>query len=272
MSDRDEQFKKGVREFFESLALRVADIPRADEKTPDLLIEEGTGDATLIELKQKSHDQKELDTYLQQTDSAGIASRSRSTGHRNRLDGIVASGVQQLTAKDPSRSYFHILWFHCEGYDADLHELQLRATVYGTQKLISTAHSNVITCYYFWNSSFFRHRLQLDAIMLSRGDEAQMLLNDHSPRFDAIKQSKLFLALGSAVFFPQQYQLSDNTMVCTHTNPRDSESFTLDYLRTKYGLPHLQTINMRRHDGRFCCANQDLTMRYSQPLAAMDQG
>jgi hypothetical protein len=248
MSDRDEQFKKVVKEFLEALALRVVEIPRARGKTPDLLVEDGTTDATLIELKQKTHDPKELDAYLQQTDSAGIASRSRSTRHRNRLDAIVASGIQQLTAKDPSRSYFHILWFHCEGYDANLHELQLWATVYGTQKLISTAHSNVITCYYFWNSSFFRHRLQLDAVILSRGDEAQMLLNDHSPRFDAIKQSKLALALGSAVFFPQQYQLSDNTMVCTHTNPRDSEPFSLDYLRTKYGLPHLQTINMRRHE------------------------
>jgi hypothetical protein len=248
MSDRDEQFKKTVRGFLESLALLVANIPRADEKTPDMLIEDGTADATLIELKQKTHDQNALGTYLQQTDSAGIASRSRSTGHRNRLDGIVASGVQQLTAKDPGRSYFHILWFHCEGYDAGLHELQLRATVYGTQKLISMAHSNVITCYYFWNSSFFRHRFQLDAVILSRGEHAQMLLNDHSPRFDAIKQSKLATVLGAAVFYPQQYQLSDDVMVCEHTGLRDSEDFTLDHLRTHYGISHLQTIHMQRHE------------------------
>lgn len=156
--------------------------------------------------------------------------------------------MQQLTSKDPNRSYFHILWFHCEGYDADLHELQLRATVYGTQKLFSTAHSNVITCYYFWNSSFFRHRFQLEAVIVSRGDQAQMMLNDHSPRFDAIKQSKLASALGSAVFFPQQYKLSDDVMRCEHSNRRDSEAFTLDHLRAKYGLPHLQTINMQRHE------------------------
>jgi hypothetical protein len=248
MSDRDENFKRVVTGFLESLALRVVDIPRATVKTPDLLIEDGTPDATLIELKQKTHDQSELDAYLDRTYSSGIASRSRSTGHRNRLDGIVASGVQQLVAKDPSCSYFHALWFHCEGYDAGLHELQLRATAYGIQTLISTEHANMINCYYFWNSSFFRHRTQLDAVILSRGEHAQMLLNEHSPRFEAIKQSKLAAALGAAVFYPQQYGLSDDVMICDHTGLRDSEDASLEYLRAKYGLFHLQAIYMQQHE------------------------
>lgn len=66
MSDPDGQFKKTVTRFLESLALRVDEIPRARGKTPDLLVEDGTTDATLIELKQKTHDQKELHAYFQQ--------------------------------------------------------------------------------------------------------------------------------------------------------------------------------------------------------------
>jgi hypothetical protein len=248
MPGPDEQFKKALAEFLESRNLRVSDIPRAATKTPDLLVEDGGPNGALIEIKQKTQNQKELDAYFLEMDSAGLASRSRPTGPRNRLDGIIGSGVRQLTTKDPTRLLFHVLWMHCEGYDALLHELQLRATIYGTQKLISTAHPNVITCFYFWNSSFYRHRLDLDAIIVSRGDQAQMALNDHSPRFGAIKQSKLASAFGTGVFFPQQYQLTDDIMLCDHANARDAESLTLEYLRGKYGIPHLQTINMGMHE------------------------
>src|SRR5690348_10219580 len=101
MSDSDDRLKMAVKVFLESIGLCVVDIPRENRKTPDLLVEEGTADATLIELKQKTHDPVELETYLKTTDSVGIASRSRPTGRRNRLDGVLASGVEQLVAKDP---------------------------------------------------------------------------------------------------------------------------------------------------------------------------
>ncbi len=248
MAERDTIFKRALQEFLESRKLRVTDIPRAATKTPDLLVEDGAPDATLIEIKQKTHDQTELDAYFRQMDDGGLASRSRPTGHRNRLDGIVGDGVRQLIAKDPSRSLLHVLWIHCEGYDAHLHETQLRATIYGTQKLFSTNHPNIITCYYFWNSSFYRSARDLDAVIVSRADQAQMALNDHSPFFETIKQSRLASEFGSAVFFPQQYQLADDLMICDHAQDRDSEDPTLAYLRQKYGFEHLQTINMGMYE------------------------
>jgi hypothetical protein len=249
MPQRDTPLKNALRDFLQSRDLRVSEIPRAATKTPDLFVEEGAPDAVLIEIKQKTHDPKELDSYFQQMDQGGLATRSRATGYRNRLDGIVGEGVRQFTAKDPSRSHLHVMWIHCEGYDSYLHELQLRATIYGTQKLVSTNHPNVITCYYFWNSSFYRHAPDLDGVILSRGDQAQLLLNDHSPRFKAIQQSKFATTFGTAEFSPQQYLLADDVMVCDHVQSRESEVPTLAYLRAKYGLSHLQTIDMGLYEG-----------------------
>jgi len=244
MPQRDTSLKSALRAFLESRDLRVSEIPRAATKTPDLLVEEGAPDAALIEIKQKTHDPKQLDSYFQQMDKGGLASRTRATGYRNRLDGIVGEGVRQLTAKDPSRSHLHVVWIHCEGYDSNLHEMQLRATIYGTQKLVSTNHPNVITCYYFWNSSFYRHAQDLDGVILSKGDQGQVLLNDHSPWFKVIRQSKLAKTFGTAVFSPQPYGLTDDVMICDHLQSRGSEAPTLGYLRAKYSLSHLQTIDM----------------------------
>jgi hypothetical protein len=248
MAHRDDSFKQVVAEFLTSMNLRVSDIPRSAEKTPDLVVGDGEPDASLIEIKQKTHDQSEIDGYIEKMEAAGFAVRTKPTGYRNRIDAIVGAGVEQLITKDPTHSYFHVLWFHNEGFDAYLNEVQLRATIYGTQKLISTSHPNVLTCYYFWNSSFFRYRSDLDAVITSRSEEAQMMLNDHSPRFNVVQRSKLASAFGDGVFFPQQFQIGDDTLICDHAESRDSEQFTLDYLCGKHGLEHLQTINMQMHE------------------------
>ena len=64
LAERDTAFKKEVKGILESEGLRVSEIPPAVSQTPDLLVEEGSPDATLIEIKQKTHDQDELDAYF----------------------------------------------------------------------------------------------------------------------------------------------------------------------------------------------------------------
>ena len=246
MAKSDTLLKKAVKDFLESQDLRVSEIPRAVSQTPDLLVDEGSPDAVLIEIKQKTHDQGELDAYFQQMDESGLALRKKLTGYWNVLDGIVKDAVGQLTEHDPSRTLLHALWFHCEGYDADLHEQQIHATIYGTQQLISPGERpSDITCYYFRDSSFYRYASSLDAVIVSKSGEIpiHIALNNHSPHFHAIRQSKLAQAFGAAVFFPQQYEDGQKVMVCDHAHDRRSEAPTLDYLRAKYGITRLDTIN-----------------------------
>ena len=168
--------------------------------------------------------------------------------HRTENSRSIEDAVDQLTKYDPSRALLHAIWFHCEGYDADLHEDQLHATIYGTQCLYSRERRKPITCYYFRNSSFYRHASNLDAVIVSKRAEIpiHMALNNYSPRFHAIQQSKLAQAFGPAAIYPQQYEKDQDIMVCDHEYDRRSETQTLDYLRAKYGLAHLETITGRK--------------------------
>jgi hypothetical protein len=244
MSEPDSKIKDGVVAFLREQGLAVTEIPRRGDKTPDLHVERGTPEATLIEIKEKTDDPVEMDNYFGQIEDGRIASRSRPTGKRNRIDGLVTAAVSQFQSEDPQRKTFRVIWFHCEGHDAHLNELQIPATLYGTQKLVSTERSNILTAYYFWNSAFFRHAAAVHGAVLSKGGQACLMLNDHSPRFEAFRMSKLVLAFQAAVFWPQKHEGGADVLICNHGERRDTEEISLNHLRNKYMLKHLQTMNM----------------------------
>jgi hypothetical protein len=249
MSEPDAVLKRTVRDFLESRGCHVQDIPRDEDKTPDLCITGGSEAACLLELKTKTHNDEEMRSLNDQLGRGGIVTRSKSTNHWNTLDGVITSGVKQLSEKDPSREILHFVWVHCSGFDADLYELRLRATIYGTQKLISMQLENVITCYYFWDSSFFRHREALDGVVISHRDQAQLNINDHSLHFSAATTSVLARALEPRVFYPKKYVSDPDVMIYDAPAKRDDEATALKYLRTKYSVKHLQTVNMGMHSG-----------------------
>ena len=152
-----------------------------------------------------------------------------------------------MNEADPQRLLLRMVWVHCSGFDADLGEMRLKATLYGTQKLFVTGRPNIVTCHYFWDSTFFRHRASLDEVIISHKDEAQLNLNDHSCRFGDAILCPMAVAFGSAVYHPQQYVQDDDFMLNDSKRPRICERDTLNYLRQKYGLPEMQTINMGMH-------------------------
>jgi hypothetical protein len=248
MSNLDEQLKKEIAAFLRSKGLSLVEVPRGPTKTADFKVEPESSDATLIEVKQKSHDQKELEEFLEAAERNGYAKRRKPTGYRNTLAAVITSGVFQLIESDVTKSHFRVLWIDCGGHDGHHDRIQFRATLYGTQTLFSRDHSGMITCYYFHESSFYTHRNDLDGAIISHKDEAEFLLNNHSPRFERIKASKLTAVLGGA-FFPQQHQLNDGGMLCDHLEPRNANEQTLKYLRSKYQLSHLDTLDLEMHEG-----------------------
>ena len=249
MAEKDAVIKYAIRKFLESHNLVVVELPTAPTKTPDLLVNECGQAVALIEIKQKSHDPVELESFLKQTAGGNIASRSRAMGYRNLLDGIIGAGVKQLKTKDATRSLLRVLWIHCEGRDADLHDTRFRATLLGTQKLFSLNHAGLINCYYFWNNSFFKYGRDLDAVVMHQDTgAAQMLLNEFSFQFDRMKNSGVTQAFGSAVWYPAQYGIDNDTMICGFEESRDTADKMLAFLREKYGFEHLQTMDMGLHE------------------------
>ena len=248
MADPDSTIKSQIAGFLISRGLTVKEIPRSQHKTPDLLVEEGATDAVLLEIKVKTDNPDEMDALAEKLAKGGIVGRSKPTDAWNRLDALVSYAVKQFEEDDPGHQLHRIVWFCCIGLDSHLYEERLKATIYGSQKLISMEISGVVTAYYFGNSAFFRNRGELDGIVILRGDEAQLHLNEHSSRFAALAQSSFAGAFGPGVFYPKKYAADPEVMICDFAGLRDASGEPmLDFLRAKYGVEHLQTIDMGMH-------------------------
>lgn len=244
MSDADAELKNQISTFLRSQGRTVREIPRAASKTPDLIVDENTPDAVALELKSKLDDPTEMNDLAAKLALGGIVGRSKPTNAWNRLDALFSAAIKQLKTLDPTHQLHRVVWFHCVGLDSQLNDLRLRATLYGSQKLISTEIENVITAYYFWNSVFFRQRNDLDGVVISCGESAQLQLNEHSPRFSALAGSPFTQAFGQGVFFPGKYVTEPDVMISDFAGERSDAKPTLEYLRTKYRLDHLQTIDL----------------------------
>ena len=249
MAEPDALIKQSIKALLEGMQLRVDEIPEASTKTPDFLIDQRKPNGSLLEVKTKQDDPNELAAISAELDLGGVVARSKPTDQWNRLDNIISSGVKQLQEYDPKHSAPHFIWFHCDGRDADLYSLRLKATLYGSRKLISTQIKDMVTCYYFWNSSFFRHRTALDGVVISQEGEAQLNLNEFSLKFAVAQNSSLARAFGEAVFYPKKYQADADVMINDSDGERKDENKILAYLQTKYRIDHLQTIDMAQHTG-----------------------
>ena len=246
MTKPDAQIKESIRNLLKKKGLQVEDIPETRVKTPDFYIDQGKPDGSLLEVKTKQDDPVELASISAELDSMGLASRTKPIEYWNRLDGIISSSIKQLQEKDPTHKIPHFVWIHCEGLEAELYSMQLKATLYGSQKLFTENDGvGMITCYYFGNSSFFKHRNYLDGVVISREGEAQLNLNELSPHFALARNSSLAKALEPAVFYPTKDK-ADGDLINDFTGKRNDKQKNLIYLQTKYAINHLQTIPMNQ--------------------------
>ena len=237
----DAQLKQAIMAFLRSHGLAVEEIPTSDQETPDLLVERGHADCLLVEVKTKDDDQAEIRDLHSRLKSGRVVERTKPTDAWNVLSGIIKKAVGQMTTHDPARASHHLLWFHSTGIDAPVTEVRLKATLYGTQKLVSLEVRTVITAYYYWNSAFHRFRESLDGVVISRENEAGLFLNPLSARLDALRSSK-FVSIFGDPFLPDPTQT--DIMVCGPDAPRGDESAMLAYLRQARALTHLQTMDM----------------------------
>ena len=157
---------------------------------------------------------------------------------------MITGGIEQLKHIDPNRERLRALWIDCSGPHSDLLETRLHATLYGTRTLFCKGRPHIVTCFYFGNSSFFKHRLELDGVVISRQGDAQLNLNDHSPHFTRIKDSGFCKACQPGIYYPQQFSESDDYMFNDSLEPRVDDDKALSYLRKKYGISDIQAFDM----------------------------
>ena len=231
--------------FLNSAHLCLEEIPRSDAKTPDLRINGGLPDETLLEIKSKEDDPEFMAWLDSELESDKPVTYSKPANYWNTLAGVIMAGIEQLKQRDPSRTRLRALWIDCSGSHSDLLQTRLHATLYGTRTLSCKGRPHVVTYFYFENSSFFRHRFELDGVVISCNGDAGLNLNDYSPHFARIKASGFCKACQDAIYYPQQFSQNDDYMFNDSTEPRGDDERTLNYLRKKYRISDIQTFDMK---------------------------
>lgn len=166
---------------------------------------------------------------------------------------FINTGVGQLEEHDPEHNTFHVIWIHSAGQDPGLLNMRFHATLFGTQDLFSLNKDNLITCYYFTESSFFTHRNSLDGAILTYNDKAQLCVNTLSPNIENFRNSDLYISLRNGLCDPDKYHDSEDVMIADCDIDRKKSDEVIKYLCKKYGVEHLQTIDMKKYSGKILC-------------------
>lgn len=255
---KETQFKSVIKNIFSTFGLICTDLPEVQGiLTPDFEVT-GNRDKYTVELKIKSNDPLEQARETELLSKGELVSKSISIGPRNTLDGIVKSGVKQMAEYDSRGETYRIIWLHSTGNDHELLSIRFKSTLLGEEKLISMDLPNVITCYFFNESSFFSCRDNLDGAIVSSGTELQLWINPFSPRVDKFKNSELITKMTSGVCDPQKMaDHSEDIMIADCDIDRKNVEGLLQYLQKKYTVRHLQVVKMEQHTGAIALSRND---------------
>ncbi len=252
----EDTLKRIIADILDSVGFRVSTLPPDQiNKTPDFNVL-GKEDAYTIELKIKGDDPEEELGYESLHSGGEVAVKTTPLSYRNRLGGVIGSGVRQLQQHDPEGQTFHLLWLHCEGSDPELHSERYLATLYGSETLFCDGAENLVTCYYFHESSFFTWRDSLDGAFITYQTGSQQMkmilcVNTLSPRVQAFRKSELPISLPGTVFDPEgRYGLENNTMNADCDIPRSQTDGVIAYLIEKYSVERIMPIPMKKLEAR----------------------
>lgn len=245
MCTNDDQLKTKVKVRLESWGFQVKKLKsRPNSRTADLLV---TKDQRyLIELKERRDDPIRVADARKRLLRGELVETSDTAGYKNRVSGIIRSGVEQLRLHRDVDHDFGLLWLHSAGDYPDAKMRQFLATLYGITNITDLyGDSYHRPCYYFYNSDFFRYHGDLDGAILSAGAQEQLCINNLSPRAAALRGSNLSRAFAGRVLDPEAKEARGEAYVAdTDADRRDPEG-VLRYLRQKYGRTKLLHIDMR---------------------------
>lgn len=248
MTDEESQFSQVVEDFLLSRGVPGNRIPRDKNRTPDYLIPLPKRNV-LMELKIKSDDPADIAESDAVLESGGIASRSKPLRYMNNASGVISYGAKQMIEHDPDHQCHHVLWLHASGHDAYAHEEQLRFTLYGTQRLFSSERPELIHCFFFHDSEFWRYRQTLAAAFVSKWSSRvdigiKLCLNPHYQRKEEFRDSELYNALRDGLLDIEKEVDGIQLLLMDGNCDRKDTRSVLEYLRSKYGLDDLQTFDL----------------------------
>ena len=246
-----------VKDVLESWGFSVEKIPessRTGEKTPDFKVRDRAVEY-ILELKTR-RDDPEREVARTRTLTCGeLFEEHMPLVRRNTIAGIIRDACQQLENHE-DRTPFRVVWLAATDSAQDAKMRQFEAALYGlTQMFDWDGDSFHRPCYFFRNSEFFRHRLVLDAAIVSSLSTAKLCLNPFSSRASAFRSTEMVARFGTAVRDPLTEEAAGEAYFVDCDLDRKDEEAVMAYLRTKYGRPKLCNIDLGYHAATVSVAN-----------------
>jgi hypothetical protein len=230
------QLKKEVIDWLNSRGVSARKIERGATKSADLVAADEE-ETYLIELKQKKRFDRDEES-LQTTPLSGVPHGLwvKPTGYRDRFAALISDASEQIacSAASCSDDPLRIAWFTLEPPEDRLHEMQLRATLYGTCLAICSSPDGPISrfCLFSTWSSFYTHCTCIDGVVVCGSFGIGLLLNHLSPRYLRLKKSSLAKVLVT-VYDPTE---AEDVFLLTPSADRPSRDWVAAQLGEKYDV------------------------------------
>lgn len=230
-------FEKYVEVFFEAAKLKARKIPESNEKTPDFIITDDVN--ILVELKEKQDDQKDYNKRESTFANDEIFEHVQKLGYRNRLSGIIGSAAKQLEAqKEKTNSKFCFVFIVMTGISPNAQISQFSSTLYGKKNILNTTPegSGYMECYYFTYSDFHKYADIIDGVFLVKSGYLELLINDKSPRYNDVINSRFVNRFQGYITDPIELQRKNEILYVDSDISRKDEDSVKDYILKKYGI------------------------------------
>lgn len=236
-----------AEQIFESWGARYTSVATTTKEEADWIVEVD-GCKYLIEEKTKFPNSEELKKRAESLEKKFHYSSVRSVSRSNRLSGILRKAKNQLLSSSSADKYqFRLVWFTSLGFDAEAKNMQFISTLYGTSRVFEVDGREMLTCYFFYNSDFYRFKDDLDGAIASYayGNTLTMYLclNPYSPRYEELRMSPIISKLPKGLTDPLAEEQMGNAYVAdTDIDRRDSRS-VLRFLERKYNTGRLANMD-----------------------------
>ena len=246
-----EELVKSILE--ENFCLSVEKIPECNSKTPDFYAFNET-EKYLVEVKEKGNN-PEVNAGREESFSNGqLYEIAQSIQPKTVLENIVRAGKRQISNFVEDQNTFRIVWIHCVGIAYQATKDQIISGLYGSETLVDWGIDGGFAgeCYYFNDSQFFKYRNDIDAVVVScRNSEAQICVNNHSPRYIEFKSSSLVETFNGGAIDPLQKEEKGLAFVVDAPIDRKNKDAVLDYLKEKHNTNKLMVMPMQHFEAHF---------------------
>jgi len=241
--------EKVIEEILKAYGYQVEKIPTSEVKTPDFLVFDSTS-AYLLEVKTKLPSREQIRERKEILHAGEFYQLNEPIIPNKRLTEIIKKAERQLREYKSQTEVLRLVWLAATDYLEEARMDQFEATLYGSTCVVDwSTRGRAGTCYFFYNSDFFRFRDVLDAAIVSAGSKYRLLLNPLSKSYERMKNSSLACHLHDGVVDPIAIEAQGKAFIVDGDVDRNNEAEVLAFLQTKYESAGIRKITMNLLSG-----------------------